>query len=65
MPWCDASRVDLIEVLRRHHLARALRVGKITFAALSATLLACAGGTAVDGIPTWPMPAADLEVIRL
>lgn len=66
-PQCGVivGRADLVEALRRHPLARALRVDKITFAALSATLLAYAGGTAVEEIPIWRMLAADLEGVRL
>jgi L-seryl-tRNA(Ser) seleniumtransferase len=60
-PQCGviAGRADLIERLRRHPLARVLRVDKLTFAALSATLLAYADGTAIEEIPIWRMLSAD------
>ena len=60
-PQCGviAGRADLIERLRRHPLARVLRVDKLTFAALGATLLAYAEGTAVKEIPIWRMLSAD------
>ena len=58
------GRAELVERLRRHPLARALRVDKLTLAALDATLAAYARGRAVEEVPVWRMiaaPAAELE----
>jgi L-seryl-tRNA(Ser) seleniumtransferase len=48
-----------VETLRRHPLARALRVDKLAIAALNATLAAYARGTATAEIPVWQMLSAD------
>lgn len=50
-----------IEQARQHPLARAVRVGKLTLAALQATLAAYARGTAETDIPTLTMLAAEPE----
>ena len=51
------GRLELVERLRRHPLARALRVDKLTLAALEATLLA--GQT-----PTWHALRANPDALR-
>lgn len=65
-PQCGiiAGRSELVETLRRHPLARALRVDKLTIAALNATLLSYARGLAVEEIPVWNMVAADEDCVR-
>jgi len=55
------GRAELIERLRRHPMARALRVDKMTLAALEATLRSFSRGRAVDEIPVWQMIAAPAE----
>ncbi len=52
------GRRDLIERLRRHPLARALRIDKTTIAGLEATLRSYLRGRALDEIPVWRMIAA-------
>jgi len=51
------GRADVVEVLRRHPMARALRVDKLTLAALEATL----NGPAT---PTWAALQADPDRLR-
>ncbi|MFV9503039.1 MAG: L-seryl-tRNA(Sec) selenium transferase [Oscillochloridaceae bacterium umkhey_bin13] len=49
------GRRDLIAQLRRHPLARAMRLDKLTIAALAATLQSYVRGQALDEIPVWQM----------
>jgi len=53
-----AGRADLIDALRRHPLARALRPDKTALAGLAATLGHYARGEALTAIPVWRMLAA-------
>ncbi|HEX6606838.1 MAG TPA: L-seryl-tRNA(Sec) selenium transferase, partial [Chloroflexia bacterium] len=53
------GRRALVGALRRHPLARALRVDKITYAGLEATLLAYVRGEATREVPVWAMISAD------
>jgi L-seryl-tRNA(Ser) seleniumtransferase len=55
---------ELVAKLRRHPLARALRVDKITIAGLQATLLHYLRGEAVREVPVWQMIAAPLDEIE-
>ena len=57
------GRAELVERLRRHPMARALRVDKMTLAALEATLRSYRRGRAVDEIPVWQMLAAPAELL--
>ena len=59
-----AGRKELITRIRRHPLFRALRVDKLTTAALSATLGAYLRG-ALDEVPTLRMIRATAQEIRL
>ena len=65
-PQCGiiAGRATLIAELRKHPLARALRVDKFTLAALNATLLAYAGGRATKEIPIWQMLSMPLPLLK-
>lgn len=55
------GRRELVEQLRRHPLARALRVDKSTIAGLEATLRSYLRGAALEEIPVWRMIGAPLE----
>jgi L-seryl-tRNA(Ser) seleniumtransferase len=55
---------DWIARLRRHPLARALRIDKLTMAALHATLVHYALGEATTRIPVWRMMAAPERDLR-
>jgi L-seryl-tRNA(Ser) seleniumtransferase len=55
------GRARWIQVLRRHPLARALRVDKLTLAGLQATLLHYLRGEAEREIPIWRMIATPLD----
>jgi L-seryl-tRNA(Ser) seleniumtransferase len=58
-----AGRTALIERVRRHPLARAVRLDKATIAALAATLLHYARGEALREVPVWRMIATSLEEV--
>ena len=62
-PQCGlvVGQEELVATLRRHPLARALRVDKLTIAALNATLMAYVGGTEREEIPVWRMLALERE----
>lgn len=65
-PQCGliVGRAELVATLRRHPLARALRVDKLTIAALNATLMAYVGGTEREEIPVWRMLALEREQLE-
>lgn len=52
-----------IEAMKKNHLARALRIDKLSLAALEATLKLYLEGTAEQDIPTMNMLAASLETL--
>ncbi len=58
------GRADLIASLRRHPLARALRVDKTTIAGVQATLLHYLKEEAVEKLPVWQMISSSLEDIE-
>jgi L-seryl-tRNA(Ser) seleniumtransferase len=58
------GRAELIAHLRRHPMTRALRVDKMTLAALDATLRSYRRGRAAEEIPVWRMIAAQPEALR-
>lgn len=57
------GNADLVDQVRRHPIARAVRVGSPTDAALAATLEDYAAGTASD-IPFWKMATASPESLH-
>jgi len=54
----------LVEKLKKHPLARAVRTDKITLSALKATLLHYIKGEATEKIPVWRMISTPLDEIR-
>lgn len=57
------GRTDLITRLKKHPLARALRVDKLTYSALNATLMHYQRQDAIEQIPIWRMIARSLADI--
>ena len=57
------GRRDLIEDLRRHPLARALRLDKRSIAGLNATLSHYYRGEALQEVPVWRMIATPLDAL--
>ncbi|MGB9674418.1 MAG: L-seryl-tRNA(Sec) selenium transferase, partial [Anaerolineales bacterium] len=58
------GKKELVEKLRRHPLARAIRADKMALAALSATLLHYVKDEAEKEIPVWRMIATPLDIIE-
>ncbi|MGH2541875.1 MAG: L-seryl-tRNA(Sec) selenium transferase, partial [Ardenticatenaceae bacterium] len=61
---CLIGSRAIIQRLRRHPLARALRVDKTTLAGLDATLRAYQRGRATEEIPVWQMIARQEDELR-
>lgn len=59
------GRKEYMDILKRHPLTRAMRVDKMTLAALEATLRAYADGTALEEIPTLSALAQTPEQLRM
>ena len=59
-----AGRSDPIGTIRRHPLMRAMRVDKMTYAALEATLQEYVAGRAAETVPAMRMLSTDVEEIR-
>jgi L-seryl-tRNA(Ser) seleniumtransferase len=57
------GRADLVSALKRHPLARALRVDKTTMAGMQATLLHYLREEATEKIPVWQMISLGLDEI--
>lgn len=58
------GRKDLLEKIKRHPLARALRADKLCLAGITATLHHYLKGEAAEKIPVWQMIAATKEQIH-
>ncbi len=65
-PQCGIilGKREAVERIRQHPLARAVRVGKLTLAALQATLDAYLRGVEATEIPTLAMLSASVESLR-
>ncbi len=58
------GKASILETLRKHPLARAVRLDKATIAALNATLLHYVKGEPEEAIPIWRMISTPLDVIQ-
>ncbi len=58
------GRIPLIETLRRHPLARCLRIDKLSLAALHATLRIHSKSDVADALPLFRMISATLDELR-
>ena len=58
------GRADLLEKIKRHPLARAVRADKLCLAGISATLIHYLKGEAAAKVPVWQMISMDSAVIR-
>ena len=59
-----AGSAKLLDIVKSHPLARAMRIDKLTVAALHATLMAYVRGAAEEEIPVWHMIAAKSDAMR-
>ena len=51
-------------MIKRHPIARAIRIDKLNLTALSSTLLHYIKGEAIHKIPVWKMISADIEFLK-
>ena len=58
------GRKDLIDQLKIHPLARAIRADKMALAALSATLEHYIKGDSLESVPVWQMISAEPEGLK-
>ena len=58
------GRRALLDTLRQHPLARALRMDKVSIAGLATTLSHYLHGEALDKVPVWRMIAAPLDALN-
>ena len=56
-----AGKKTYVDMLRRHPLARAVRIDKVRLAGLAATLIHYLKGEALEKIPVWAMISAPLD----
>ena len=59
-----AGRKALVDVVARHPLARAMRIDKLSMAALAATLEHYIRGEALDKVPIWRMIGMTAEEVK-
>ncbi len=59
-----AGKRELVDVVARHPLARAMRIDKLSMAALAATLIHYIRGEALTAIPIWRMIAAPADAVK-
>ena len=59
-----AGKRELVDVAARHPLARAMRIDKLSMAALAATLIHYIRGEALTAIPIWRMIAAPADAVK-
>ena len=59
------GKAPLIATLRKHPLLRALRVDKLTIAAMEATLLSYVRGRAVEELPVWQIISTPAEALKV
>ncbi len=59
-----AGKRELVDIAARHPLARAMRIDKLSMAALAATLTHYIRGEALTAIPIWRMIAAPADAVK-
>ena len=59
-----AGKRELIDIVARHPLARAMRIDKLSMTGLAATLMHYISGEAVAAIPIWQMIAAPADALK-
>ena len=58
------GKKDLLEKVKAHPLARAVRADKLCLAGISATIIHYLKGEALEKIPVWRMVSREIEAIR-